>query len=183
MTIRRRPAAALLSLAMSAILVTPMAASAAPPFVATPDQGEVTVEQGNILGFSDRGILTYRGIPYAKAERFGAPQAPDAWGDTRLAMNYGESCPIPRMDEVANDEPFNPHRYLPESEICQFVNIWTPGIQVDAKRPVMVWIHGPRTWLSANEKPGRPMRLLSDVSSLRSRDSAGIFGRLVRASS
>lgn len=142
MTIRKRPAAALLSLAMSAILVTPMAASAAPPFVATPDQGEVTVEQGKILGFSDRGILTYRGLPYAKAERFGAPQAPDAWGDTRLAMNYGESCPIPRMKEVANDEQFNPHRYLPESETCQFVNIWTPGTQVDAKRPVMVWIHG-----------------------------------------
>jgi para-nitrobenzyl esterase len=46
------------------------------------------------------------------------------------------------MTEVANDEMFNPHRYLPTSENCQFLNVWTPGIQDGAKRPVMVWLHG-----------------------------------------
>jgi para-nitrobenzyl esterase len=111
-------------------------------FVATADRGKVTVEQGDLLGFIDRGVYTYRGVPYAQAERFAAPQPPEAWQGTRLAMNYGEICPYPTMDAVANDEQFNPHRYLPESEDCQFLNIWTPGISDGGNRPVLVWLHG-----------------------------------------
>src|SRR2546422_711402 len=29
----------------------------------------------------------------------------------------------------------------PQSEDCLFLNVWTPGLD-DARRPVMVWIHG-----------------------------------------
>ncbi|WP_425646791.1 carboxylesterase/lipase family protein [Agrobacterium leguminum] len=111
------------------------------PFVARLGEAQVRVQQGNLLGFVDRGVHTFRGVPYAKAARFMAPQTPDAWEDVRLAVNYGESCPIPRMDKVADDEQFNPHRYMPENEACQFLNIWTPAPD-DAKRPVMVWLHG-----------------------------------------
>jgi para-nitrobenzyl esterase len=46
------------------------------------------------------------------------------------------------MKTVAGDELFNPHRYMPMSENCQFANVWTPGISDGKKRPVMVWIHG-----------------------------------------
>ena len=119
-----------------------MAQNASSPFTATADDAVVATAQGDLLGFTDNGIYTYRGVPYAKAARFMAPEAPDAWEGQRLAMNYGESCPIPKMDAVANDEQFNPHRYLPENEACQFLNIWTPGLGDGGKRPVMVWLHG-----------------------------------------
>jgi para-nitrobenzyl esterase len=119
-----------------------LAQSADAPFVATAAEGVVTTAQGDLLGFTDDGVYTYRGVPYAKAPRFMAPEAPDAWEGLRLAMNYGESCPIPRMDAVAGDEQFNPHRYLPENEACQFLSIWTPRVNDSGKRPVMVWIHG-----------------------------------------
>lgn len=111
-------------------------------FIASADRGKVTVAQGELLGFIDRGIYTYRGVPYAQAARFAAPQPPESWDGLRLAMNYGEICPYPTMSAVARDEQFNPHRYLPESEDCQFLNIWTPGINDGAKRPVLVWLHG-----------------------------------------
>jgi len=123
-------------------LVAGAALAADAPFVAAEGKARADVAQGALLGFVDRGIYTYRGVPYAKAARFEPPEAPDAWQGERLAMNYGESCPIPRMDAVANDEQFNPHRYMPESEACQFLNIWTPAVKDGGKRPVMVWIHG-----------------------------------------
>lgn len=34
-----------------------------------------------------------------------------------------------------------PHRYWPMSENCQNLNVWTPACD-DAKRPVMLWLHG-----------------------------------------
>ena len=110
-------------------------------FFATVDNAKVTVEQGELLGFVENGIYTYHGVPYAKAARFKAPEPPEAWSGLRLAMNYGEVCPVPKMDTVATDEQFNPHRYFPENENCQYLNIWTPGLD-DAKRPVAIYIHG-----------------------------------------
>ena len=35
-----------------------------------------------------------------------------------------------------------PHRYWPKSEDCQYLNIWSPAIGEEAKKPVMVWLHG-----------------------------------------
>lgn len=35
----------------------------------------------------------------------------------------------------------SPHRYWVMDEDCQNLNVWTPGCD-DAKRPVMVWLHG-----------------------------------------
>jgi len=33
-------------------------------------------------------------------------------------------------------------RYLPQSENCLVLNVWTPGVGDSGKRPVMVWLHG-----------------------------------------
>ena len=35
-----------------------------------------------------------------------------------------------------------PHRYWPQNEHCQNLNIWTQSLDPDAKKPVMVWLHG-----------------------------------------
>ncbi len=111
-------------------------------FVAASGQGVVQVTQGQLMGFRDKGIYTFRGVPYAKAARFMPPEAPDSWSGVRLAMNYGETCPIPEMTMVSTDEQFNAHRYLPQNENCQFLNVWTPGLSNTGKRPVLVFIHG-----------------------------------------
>ena len=43
---------------------------------------EATVVQtvsGKVAGYIDEGIFTYKGIPYAKAERFMSPVPADPW--------------------------------------------------------------------------------------------------------
>jgi len=111
-------------------------------YVATAGEAVVKTAQGELQGFRDRGVYTFRGVPYAKAARFMAPTAPDAWSGVRLATNYGAVCPVPDMTAVSTDEQFNPHRYLPASENCQSLNIWTPEASGAKKRPVLVFLHG-----------------------------------------
>lgn len=110
--------------------------------IASISKAIVSVDSGQLQGFIRNGIYTYRGVPYAKAKRFMMPEKVDAWEGVRGATDYGEICPMPPMTGVAGDEFFNPHRYLPQNEHCQYLNIWTPGIQNNQKRPVMVWLHG-----------------------------------------
>ena len=35
-----------------------------------------------------------------------------------------------------------PHRYWPQDEHCQSLNIWTNKLDPEAKKPVLVWFHG-----------------------------------------
>lgn len=113
------------------------------PVISSLSKAVVEVSEGKLLGFIDQGIYTFRGIPYAKTKRFMMPQRVDPWSGIRDATRYGEICyQSPIRNRVAIDEFFNPHVYLEQSEDCQFLNIWTPGIKDGKKRPVMVYLHG-----------------------------------------
>ena len=104
-----------------------------------------TIGQGKIAGYTENGINIYKGIPYAKAERFMAPQAPDRWEGTRSCRNYGPTCPQAVRQGWQNDEiafAFNWDDGYP-GEDCLRANVWTPAKSADGgKRPVMVWLHG-----------------------------------------
>ena len=50
-------------------------------------------------------------------------------------------CPLMNQD-VPNGELMVPHRYWPMDENCQYLNIWTGSLDPEAKKPVMVWLHG-----------------------------------------
>ena len=47
---------------------------------------------------------------------------------------------------LQQDQPSNelmvPHRYWPLDENCQYLNIWTQHLDPNAKKPVLVWLHG-----------------------------------------
>ena len=108
---------------------------------------EATVVQtcrGKVAGYVDDGIFTYKGIPYAKAERFMAPVPADSWEGIRSSRAYGPTCPQGKRMGWYSDEQafsFNWDDGFPD-ENCLRVNIWTPGINDGKKRPVMVWLHG-----------------------------------------
>ncbi|MDQ6417925.1 carboxylesterase family protein [Paenibacillus sp. LHD-117] len=102
----------------------------------------VEVNSGKLVGYVKDGTYTFLGIPYAQAKRFELPEPVNPWNGNYYANRYRESCPIAPMTAVPGDDFINPHRYLPESETCQFINIWTQSTKSDAKKPVMVWIHG-----------------------------------------
>jgi len=104
-----------------------------------------TISQGRIAGYTEEGINIYKGIPYAKAERFMAPQEADSWEGVRSCRNYGPTCPQAVRQGWQNDEiafAFNwDDGYTGED--CLRANVWTPAKGADGgKRPVMVWLHG-----------------------------------------
>lgn len=101
----------------------------------------VNTKYGKLRGYRLDGIYSFRGIPYAKAERFEEPAEPDAWEGIKDAVNYGPVCPL-LEDEMPDSELYVPHLYWPASENCQNLNIWTSSINSNSRRPVMVWLHG-----------------------------------------
>src|SRR5271170_1086717 len=81
---------------------------------------------------SRSGVVVYKGIAYATAGRWQAPQAapwPPASG--LKAVAFGPICP-------QNDPP------QPSAEDCLYLNVWTPENAINGGRslPVMLFIHG-----------------------------------------
>lgn len=107
----------------------------------------VTTKYGPIEGYLDGSIYTFKGIRYAKAERFMPPQYPDSFTELRMCKIYGpqamQSETLVYKDDSQRDYSFGNQFVLePMSEDCQVLNVWTPGINDGKKRPVFVWIHG-----------------------------------------
>lgn len=104
----------------------------------------VSTVSGKVAGYIDDGIYTYKGIPYAKAERFMPPVKADSWDGVRSSRAYGPTCPQGKRTGWYSDEQafsFDWNDGFPDED-CLRVNIWTPGINDGGKRPVMVWLHG-----------------------------------------
>ena len=104
-------------------------AGAARPLVAT--------SQGSYIGTSAKDHIVFKGIRYAQAPtgdlRWAAPQSPPPQSQAQHADKFGALCPQPHR--ATNTAP------PPMSEDCLFLNVWTPALD-QARRPVMVWIHG-----------------------------------------
>ena len=114
------------------------------PIIATNAQGVVRTTSGQVAGYIENDIYIYKGIPYAKAERFMPPTAPDAWEGIRSSRAYGPTCPQAKRMGWYSDESafsFNWDDGFPDED-CLRVNVWTPGVDDGKKRPVMVWLHG-----------------------------------------
>ena len=99
---------------------------------------------GTLCGYVEDGIYTFKGIRYAKAERFMPPEEPDRWEGVETALYYGHQChQAPRLTWEDDCEAFL-YQWDDgvQSDDCQFLNVWTKGINDGKKRPVMVWLHG-----------------------------------------
>ena len=104
------------------------------------DFAVVDTNQGKVRGFEHDGILTFRGIPYAQAKRFHAPEPIPRQDGIFDATSYGAVCPLLQQDDPKG-EIFVPHRFWPQSENCLNLNVWTPALD-GKKRPVLFWLHG-----------------------------------------
>lgn len=88
---------------------------------------------GEVSGTYTDSVYAFKAIPYAKAERFMAPQDPDAWKGVRECINFG-----PVAKQVV---AWIPDSTMDEKNLFN-LNVWTRGIADGKKRPVMVWLHG-----------------------------------------
>lgn len=104
----------------------------------------VNTLSGPVAGYIDEGVYIYKGIPYARAERFREAVDPEPWKEVRSCRAYGPTCPQDkRMGWYDDAQAFAMHwdDGFPDED-CLRVNVWTSAAKTDAKLPVMVWLHG-----------------------------------------
>ncbi len=99
-----------------------------------------TTQSGQLRPLEAKGVLAFKGVPYAAAPigdlRWKPPQAPERWQGVRDATQYGDIC------TQIMPNPDNGIGQYPASEDCLTLNVFTQDLDANAKRPVMVWIHG-----------------------------------------
>ncbi len=120
---------------------------------------------GPVAGYIDRDVFTYKGIPYARAERFMPAEPPAAWTDVRSCRHWGPVCPQAKNNGWRSDGNAFFYQWNDgyQSEDCLRLNIWTKGIADGKRRPVLFWLHG-GGYTSGNgqEHPGYDGRNLAD---------------------
>ncbi|MFL6619136.1 MAG: carboxylesterase/lipase family protein [Povalibacter sp.] len=118
------------SLTLSAIALT---SSLARPLHAASSRSVVaSTRTGKVRGRFTQGVNVFKGIPYGadtSTRRFLPPAPAVGWSGTRDCFEYGAACPQPGIKEKT-------------SEDCLVLNVWTPGLRDEHKRPVMFYIHG-----------------------------------------
>lgn len=101
----------------------------------------VETSNGKVRGYGRRGIIKFKGIPYAASpagdRRFRPPAPVEPWTGVRDALEYSPIAPQPSSEL---ELMFGGQMIQNEVE-CLTLNIWTPGLD-STKRPVMFFIHG-----------------------------------------
>jgi len=115
-----------------------------------------TTAEGDVIGFvDDKGVQTWRGIPFAAPPvgdlRWRAPRPPAAWKGWRETLNFAAKCP--QLTNVFNAGEGAQAGDLQGSEDCLYLNVYAPPKSTgSSKLPVMVFIHGGgNVWGSASQ--------------------------------
>lgn len=96
----------------------------------------ITTKSGQVRGVQEGRLWAFRGIPYAKAERFGKPQ-PYSWQGVLDGSAFGKKA----IQVYDGGAPWQQKQERWEfDEDCLNLNIYTPD--VNGKLPVLIYIHG-----------------------------------------
>ena len=90
----------------------------------------VKTTKGKVQGVMEEGTIAFKGIPYAKIERFMPPMETDPWDTVMVCDKYGP---------YAMQAGGFPGAVMSEENTCT-LNVWTKDTK--SKKPVMLWIHG-----------------------------------------
>jgi para-nitrobenzyl esterase len=160
---------------------------------ASPRKNVVETDSGKVFGYVRDGIVTFKGIRYgastAGKNRFMPPARPAPWAGVRSAVYWGPVAPQPFTSTIDGrrggwshpDEAFmfeweDGH----DSEDCLCLNVWTPSINDNAKRPVMVWLHGGGYVAGSSQElrmyPGEGLAKRGDVVVVSVNHRLGVLG-------
>lgn len=115
--------------------------SGSAPYV---DGETVETTLGRIKGSRRGAIHAFRGVPYGAptdgANRFVPARPAAGWSDVKDCTNIGPRAPQTQARLVHEWGVL--YRLEASSEDCLVLNVWSKGLSDNAKRPVMVWLHG-----------------------------------------
>ena len=115
---------------------------------------------GKIRGVDVDGIKIFKGVPYGAntsgKNRFMPPADPAKWTGVRDALEFGHSAPQtePGARRATSDLAVAAAGLPVEGEDCLVLNIWTPAVNDNRKRPVMLWCHGGGFSSGSGSSPG-----------------------------
>lgn len=101
---------------------------------------------GEIKGINGEKCYEFRGVRYARAERYEMPVEQEKWDGVYDATEYKACCYQHRaFDDDARVNPFyhiefRKGLHFTYSEDCHFLNIWTPKNAENC--PILIFIHG-----------------------------------------
>jgi para-nitrobenzyl esterase len=111
---------------------------------APPPNITVETHRGKVRGSVDDGIKVFKGIRYAATteglNRFRPPKPANTWPDVRDALAYGPMCPQVGVERAGYTASWTYDKDAGED--CLVLNVWTPALHDQRRRPVMVWLHG-----------------------------------------
>ena len=135
---------------------------------------DVETSSGTVRGMANTGIKIFRGVPYGAdtggKNRFMPPRKAAAWIGTRNCIGYGPISPQTgsgfRSDYSQMIQWVKHIGTGGMSEDCLSLNVWTPGVNDNAKRAVLVSFHGGGWATGSGNGPmydGGQLALLGDV--------------------
>ena len=135
---------------------------------------DVETTDGVVRGMANTGIKIFRGIPYGAdtggKNRFMPPKKPAPWTGARNSIGYGPICPQTASglrSDYGQMIQWDKHIGTGGmSEDCLSLNVWTPGVNDNAKRAVLVSFHGGGWATGSGNGPmydGGQLSLLGDV--------------------
>lgn len=186
LTRRAFPFAVVITLALTGCGVEPSGSSAD---AAAAHEPVVATEYGQVRGTLHDGIYAFKGIPYggstAGKNRFMPPTPPASWDGVRDALEYGNRAPQPVLSADSVGDYAKMIRWYDQpgemSEDCLVLNVWTPGINDGAARPVMVSFHGGGFTSGTGNGPGYigdPLARFGDVVVVTVNHRLGVLGYL-----
>jgi para-nitrobenzyl esterase len=104
----------------------------------------VETTYGKIRGRVINKVNAFQGIPYggptSGANRFMPATKPKAWTSVLDTVEWGLEAPQGPHTEIPEVAATIPPQGITED--CLRLNVWTTTLNSNAKRPVMVWLHG-----------------------------------------
>ena len=147
----------------------------------------VETSNGRLRGLASGGINVFKGVHYgddtAGANRFMPPMPVKKWRGVRDATAYGNYAPQMPADRRRAYADLIMYDLQPGGmgEDCLVLNIWTPTLVPNAKRPVLVHLHGGGFYAGSGNSPqfdGEMLARFGDAVVVTLNHRLGAFGHL-----